>query len=317
MSNELVVKTNKLNSAVQNLSLAEIHIIQIGIVDSRETGEGLSTDKPLRIEAKRYAEVFNTTLDNAYQRLKEAEDSLFKRQFRFIDADGKHIKSRWIQDTRYLDNEGALEITFTRVVVEAITRIDGKEINFTKYLLEQTAQMKSYYSVRLYELLIQWKGNKGKTPLFELQHFKEQLGLELTEYQRMYDFKKYVLESSIKEINAKSDITVKYEQVKQGRKIIGFKFFFTPKKTKEKQVKPSETWKTKGLTDKQIKKLAVYKEEFIDANTDKIANSDTRGYNEIFEEWKALLKDPKQAITFKKIQVILDKNDTINPNKPR
>lgn len=33
---ELVVKSNRLNTAMQNLSLAEIRLIQVGIIDSRE-----------------------------------------------------------------------------------------------------------------------------------------------------------------------------------------------------------------------------------------------------------------------------------------
>ena len=44
---DLVVKTNQLNSAVQNLSLPELRIIQLAIVDARETGKGLDTKKRL------------------------------------------------------------------------------------------------------------------------------------------------------------------------------------------------------------------------------------------------------------------------------
>ena len=60
-NSDLVVKSNRLNSAIQNLSLPELRIIQLAIVDARETGKGLSTDTPLRIDALRYAEAFNTT----------------------------------------------------------------------------------------------------------------------------------------------------------------------------------------------------------------------------------------------------------------
>lgn len=74
--------------------------------------------------------------------------------------------------------------------------------------------------------------------------------------------------------------------------------------------KPS--WQTKGLTDAQIKKIAVYQKEFIDANTSKISPNDRRDYPEIFEDWKAMLKDPKQVNTFHKIQELLDRKK-INP----
>ncbi|TSG79854.1 replication initiation protein, partial [Salmonella enterica subsp. enterica serovar Havana] len=57
----------------------------------------------------------------------------------------------------------------------------------------------------------------------------------------------------------------------------------------------------------QIKKLAVYQKEFIDANTGKMSPNDRRDYPEIFEDWKVMLKDPKQAMTFHKIQELLDR----------
>ena len=104
MSKDLVVKTNRLNQAFQMLTLAELHIVQLAIVDARETGTGLSTNQPLRIDAMRYAEVFNTTRQNAYQRMKSAEDTLFNRRFSYFDSEGKLVKSRWIQQVRYLDD---------------------------------------------------------------------------------------------------------------------------------------------------------------------------------------------------------------------
>ncbi len=52
---DLVVKSNRLNMAIQNLSLSEVRILQLAIVDARETGNGLSLDKPLNISALRYA----------------------------------------------------------------------------------------------------------------------------------------------------------------------------------------------------------------------------------------------------------------------
>ena len=63
---DFVVKTNQLNMAVQNLTLPELRIIQLAIVDARETGKGLDTKTPLRIDAIRYAQAFDTTRQNAY-----------------------------------------------------------------------------------------------------------------------------------------------------------------------------------------------------------------------------------------------------------
>ena len=177
MKKDLVVKTNRLNQAFQVLSLAEFHIVQLAIVDARDTGTGLTTDMPLRIDALRYADVFGTTRQNAYMRMKEAEETLFNRRFSFFDEDGKLVKSRWISQVKYLDNEGAIEIVFTPAVVQGISRINGVKEFFTQYLLSQTAQLKSVYSSRLYELLIQWRSTE-KTPLINLEDFRAHLVIE-------------------------------------------------------------------------------------------------------------------------------------------
>ena len=247
-----VVKTNLLNTALQKLSLVEIRIIQLAIIDARESGKGLDTITPLKIEAKRYAEAFNTTNDNAYMMMKEAEATLFERQFT-ITVDGKPRKSRWLQDVVYLDGEGAIELVFTRTVVEGISRIDGAVDFFTSYLLSQTATLKSPYSVRLYELLTQWRAAK-KIPTFETTTLKEQLGVEPEDYLRMYDFKKRVLDAAKKEVTKKTDLTVEYTQVKKGKEIVGFNFVIEVKK-EDKPIKEVTEDKPLTFTPKQ---LSVY-----------------------------------------------------------
>jgi plasmid replication initiation protein len=142
MKKDLVVKTNRLNQAFQVLS-SEFHIVQLAIVDARHYR--INYRHALRIDALRYADVFGTTRQNAYMRMKEAEETLFNRRFSFFDEDGKLVKSRWISQVKYLDNEGAIEIVFTPAVVQGISRINGVKEFFTQYLLSQTAQLKSVF----------------------------------------------------------------------------------------------------------------------------------------------------------------------------
>ena len=257
---DLVVKTNQLNSAVQNLSLPELRIIQLAIVDARETGKGLDTKTPLRIDAMRYANAFDTTRQNAYILMKQSEETLFNRRFTYFDNEKKPIKSRWLQDVRYLDDEGAIEVCFTRLVVECITRLDGAEQFFTQYMLSQTANLNSVYSVRLYELLIQWK-TAGKTPVFELSLFRGQMGLNDDEYKIMGNFKLRVLDLAVNEINEKTDLTVSYTQEKKGRLIHGFKFTVKQKEKTKKEVKTDRDNNTLDMfykmTDKQIDTFAT------------------------------------------------------------
>ncbi|WP_298910934.1 replication initiation protein RepM [uncultured Psychrobacter sp.] len=301
----LVVKTNQLNSALQNLSLPEIRIIQLAIVDARETNTGLSTDKPLRIDALRYAEMFETTRQNGYKRMKDAEENLFNRRFSYIDERGKLIKSRWIQQVTYLDDEGAIELVFTLAVVNGISRIDGAEDFFTSYLLEQTAGMDSIYSVRLYELLVQWVTAKN-TPLFELEKFRDQLGVEDHEYKRMGNFKLRVLDLAVKEINEKSDIKVSYSQVKKGRTITGFKFKVLakdkPKNVKQEGGRDGNTadmFTVEGLNDKQLGRI-VRNPAFMAEYNHLVSPTSPAGQSQEGWEFEMINRLKKDASQFKK-----------------
>jgi plasmid replication initiation protein len=243
VSKDLVIKANWLNQAIAPLSIPELRIIQLAVIDARETGKGLSSDRPLRIDASRYAEAFNTTRQNAYVRMKEAESTLFKRQFTFTDTDGHTVKSAWVQDVKYFDGAGAIEICLTRHVVRGITRIDGAVEFFTQYLLSQTANLSNVYAVRLYELLIQWR-SIGKTPEFKTEMLRGQLGLCVNEYQQMTNFKTKVLNLALTQINEHTDITATYEQVKTGRNITGFTFKFKQKPKAVSEVKATPKEKT-------------------------------------------------------------------------
>lgn len=263
MSDE-VTKSNKLNSAIQNLSLVEVRIVQLAIVDARETQTGLTADKPLRITAKRYSDAFDVDIDTAYDVMIAAEATLFERRFSFISKRDNPVKSRWVSQVEYLKGEGAIEIIFTPAVVKEITRIDaikGKEW-FTVYMLSQTAVLNSVYSVRLYELLIQWR--KAKKATFELEVFRGQLGLDVDEYKRLCDFKRRVLDHAVKEINEKTDLQVSYEPEKKGRKVTGYKFLILEKPKTKLPIKDAKKIASgdnpdlstiNGLSDAQLSRI--------------------------------------------------------------
>ena len=129
-----------------------------------------------------------------------------------------------------------------------ITRLEEQ---FTKYDIEQVSGLTSAYAVRLYELLIAWRST-GKTPIIEIQKFRQKLGVLDTEYKQMNDFKKRVLDIAINQINEKTDIKVKVEQHKTGRAISGFSFKFKQKQTaiSEKSVSPQRDQNTPDLFTK-------------------------------------------------------------------
>lgn len=322
MSN-LVVKDNALIQASYTLELSEQRLILLAIVMARETGQGISHDSLLCVHGTIYANYFDVNNETAYTVLKDASKSLFDRYVTYHDKNPKtgndrSFHCRWVDKIGYEKDSGYVYLRFTQEVVPLITRL---EKNFTSYELEQVSRLTSGYAMRLYELIIKWR-SECETPMLELNEFRRQLGVENNQYQTMSNFKKNVLDLAVNQINDFTDITVKYEQCKEGRNITGFKFKFKFKQKTEtrKKVKQNNTlaikdkrftnahsWQTKGLTDSQIKKIGIYKKELIDANQSKIAPSDRRDYDEIFEDWKSMLKDPNKVNSFHKIQEILDR----------
>ena len=294
---DLIVKSNKLVQAIQTLSLAETRVIQLAIIDARETGNGLTPEHPLELHADRYAKAFNVSPDAAYLALIEAEDSLFKKKFTITNEDGTLTKSRWIQDANYRKGEGRILVTLTRVVIEHVTKIDGFEQYFTSYHLKKTADFKSVYAVRLYELLMQWK-SVGKTPAYELNKFRSQLGIAVNEYTRMEAFKRRVLDIAVDQINELSDITVKYEQHKKGRSISGFSFTFKQKK-KPKDVKAQRDPNTLDLfsqmTDKQRHSFAAKLSELPEMGC---YSEGTESYQQFAVRIAEMLQDPKKIKEF-------------------
>lgn len=238
MAKNLVVKDNALINASYNLELVEQRLILLSIIEARTTGKGITPNDKLAITASSYMNHFSTNRNASYKALKEACNNLFERQFSFIektDKGDKVVRTRWVSQVAYLENEAMVELSFSPAVAPLITLL---EKNFTSYELEQVAGLNSKYAVRLYEIVIAWRST-GKTPMLTIDELRDRLGVLDDEYTELKNLKARVIDFAIKQINEKTDITITYEQHKNGRKIIGFTFMI---KQKQKQVaKPKDT----------------------------------------------------------------------------
>ncbi|MHC3282718.1 replication initiation protein RepM [Salmonella enterica] len=240
---ELIVKDNALIQASYTLDTVEQRLILLAIAEARETGHGVTENSLLEVHASSYINTFNVEKHTAYTVLRDASKSLFDRYVTYHDINPKTGKDRsfhcrWVDKIGYEPQSGIVFLRFTQDIVPLITRL---EENFTKYELQQVSRLTSSYAIRLYELLIQWR-SAGKTPIFDLSIFRQQLGVEAHQYKTMSNFKTYVLDFALKQVNELTDITAKYEQHKKGRSISGFSFSFKQKKTSsEKVIKEPDT----------------------------------------------------------------------------
>lgn len=269
MAKNLVVKDNALINASYNLELVEQRLILLSIIEARATGKGITPNDKLTITASSYMNNFNTDRNAAYKALKEACNNLFERQFSFIEKTAKGdkvVRTRWVSQVAYLENEAMVELIFSPAVAPLITLL---EKNFTSYELEQVAELNSKYSVRLYEIIVAWR-SKGKTPMLTIGELRNRLGVLDDEYTELKNLKARVIDFAVKQINEKTDITISYEQHKQGRKIVGFTFSFQQQQNSAQQDRDNKTIDLfDGLTD--LERQAVQKQvsEYIKQMEDK------------------------------------------------
>ena len=322
------MKDNALIEASYTLDVVEQRLILLAILEAREQKQLIQAGSLLRIHASSYIHQFNVDKSTAYKALKEAVKGLYESGFAYSKADeatGKigHYKSRWVDKIGYIDDLGCVELVFASDVIPLITRLEKR---FTQYDIEQISGLQSRYAIRLYELLSQWR-SVGKTPMLSILELRNKLGLADAEYGRIEAFKRRVLDLAIKQINNLTDITADYEQHKQGRVITGFTFKFKYKTNNKKatsnerdphtidmisgltdaEAKDIPSWQKNGLSDKQINKLAIFAEDFCQANINRMSPSFRGSWSELFESWKPILKDPLQVNTFKKVQELLDR----------
>lgn len=244
-SNELVVKSNRLVEASYRLSLNEQRIILYAISRAREEDVALSSDKPVTITAETFLKQFPSVgKGNVYQQLKDAMDALYERSVTVNDKDPatghtRVTKTRWISTASYIDGAGHVQVIFAPQVIKYIARV---EVEFTKYQLEKVSQMTSFHAIRIYELLSQFR--EARTRTLNLIDLRNYLQIEPHEYKLTTNFIRKVIDVAVEQINAHSDLIVKYEPKKTGRAITDFAF-----KIKEKDTKP----KRKGLTDQKLR----------------------------------------------------------------
>jgi plasmid replication initiation protein len=157
--NHLVVKSNKLIEASYRLDLSEQRIILMAITEARETGNGITSDNFIEIRAVDFSALYGLSERTAYDQLRNAGKSLFRRYVVLKSINEKNGKieeteARWVSAVTYVAGSGLIRLQFSGVIAPYITRL---ETEFTSYKLKAVSQMTSNYAVRLYELIIQWR----------------------------------------------------------------------------------------------------------------------------------------------------------------
>ena len=253
----LIIKDNALITASHKLGEVEQRLILLAILKAREYCDSVEQlkGKELIIHANDYIQQFGVDKDAGYKSLKKAVLGLFEAKwgYKFINNKGnvEVVYERFTQSAKYIENEATVKFMFADAIIPLLVELEKR---FTTYEIEQVAQLSSSYAMRLYEFFMQHLDKKtGKGWLdISLDDLRFRFGLLPTEYKRMCDFKRDVLELSLKQINTKTDLSATYTQRKQGRVIVGFRFEFERKqKSTAQQTKQTANIDLNNLTDQE------------------------------------------------------------------
>ncbi|MDC9623170.1 replication initiation protein [Xenorhabdus sp. XENO-7] len=164
---------------------------------------------------------FQIWKSNAERHLKEAIDKLAERWI-YIQNNKEKRRIRWIQEeAEYLDGEGKIEIIFADSIMSYLTQLKGQ---FTKIVIKNVSTLKSVYSIRIYELLIQFQSVGDR--LINLEDFRSMLGLDDKKYSTFNSLNQWVIKPAIKELNKKSNLIVSIDTVNKNRNVVTLYFHF-------------------------------------------------------------------------------------------
>lgn len=202
----LVYKSNYLVNASYKLTLNEQRIILLAIskLDSREE----FCERTIQIKSNEFCERFKIKKNDFYNTINLTLDSLFNRVVRIRNDEIKH-EFRFISSKKYYNNLSYFEITFSNEIMNYL--IDLKD-NFSRYDLKHVVNFKNKHSVRIYEMLNEFRYKNIKKRVITINELKECLDLK-NEYLRFNSFRQSVINKAVNEINEHTNINVKYNKI--------------------------------------------------------------------------------------------------------
>jgi len=214
-SNKLIESSYKMSVPAKRVMLMLLGQIHPGQQD---------VSGKVRIDAADYAKRTGVSFSVAYRDIKNGCRELMRTIITTRDFKAKTTEECVVvQWMKYHKNEGWLEATFTPWIAPFIHKLRG--IGYKTIEIDEALKFKRFYTIRLYELLMQWESSGVR--LITLKELREAFDIEKQAYPAFKDFRVKVLEPSIIEITQKTKWSIEYEVKKTGVKVTGFSFYFS------------------------------------------------------------------------------------------
>lgn len=130
---------------------------------------------------------------------------------------------KWHVLDRAKYSEGILTLKISKDMNDIFLQLQATK-NFTHYELAEFVTLTSTHAQRIYELLKQYQHSQHRKRTIELEELKKMLGIE-NSYKEFKEFRKYVLNVALKQIEAHTTLRYKWQGIKRGRKIHKIEFY--------------------------------------------------------------------------------------------
>ena len=236
----VAVKSNALVEARYRLSLQETRVIYWLLTQIQPDNEDF---KPHKMEIENFAKLIGVEADNQYSKLRSVTKSLMRRVMEIYSPEKKKtLQVAWLSSAEYQDMKGYISLEFSPKLKPYLLQLKS---HFTKIEFADFLELRSIYSVRIFELLLQYEFiGKRKVSVDDLRLY---CGIGKEEYELYADIKRRVIEHAKIEINAKTEYEVDYTEVKESRKVIALEWTIKKKTYFEKSQQEKATILQKEL----------------------------------------------------------------------
>lgn len=232
MKKEMVFQANPLVEGRRDFSLIETRIFYLGLLGVRpRLKEDYKTDLVSQvIHKKELVNLFGN--DKYYNTLKHVCKTLSQKTIA-VEWEGEFSYYPVFAELSYKSD--GLHIEFNQKMRPWLLDLFDKQ--YTKIPFEQVWGLRTQYSVRILELMLQYQNTKTHERTFTIEELKRYLGLPPDSYaNRNNNFRRFVIDKQIQDINEKTRYKIECEPVRQGRFVSGFKFVLhLPDEEKEKE----------------------------------------------------------------------------------
>lgn len=215
MKHKIIRKSNALIEASYKLSTNQQKIVLLLASSIKNDDEAF---QPYRITVKDFAKLLGLNNHNIYRETLEAASNLLAQSL-LISNDESDLQINWLSSVEYFKENGIIELCFDPKLKPYFLQLRER---FTSYHLQEVIQLRSSFSIRIYELLKQYQ--KIGFRVFYVKELRRVLGIEDDKYRLYSNFKNKVLMVAQSELAEKTNITFDLVEIKEGRKVNKLKF---------------------------------------------------------------------------------------------